>query len=354
MYIASYVPYELEFKRPAGTSRGVLRTKSSCFIRLACTEAPAVVGWGECGPVAGLSIDDRPDFLAQVEDICTTINQGAELATLALEHLPSVAFALECAQLDVQQGGTLRLFDTPWTRGESALPTHGLIWMGSQEDILRQIEQKAQQGYRCIKMKVRALPLTQELQLLRTIRQHFPASEFELRLDANGAWTPNEALRCLELLAQFDVRFLEQPIQPGRFQPDGVAAMATICAQSPIALGLDEELIGINLGGIESLLDEIRPQHLVLKPTQLGGLAATEAWIAAAETRGIEWWINSALESNVGLNAICQWLSSRDPERVHGLGTGSLYTNNFSGPLRLEGSVLRYDSHRRWNLEPLT
>ncbi|MEZ4661445.1 MAG: o-succinylbenzoate synthase [Caldilineaceae bacterium] len=304
MYHASYYPYVLELRRPAGTSRGPLHTKNTCFIRLARTDAPAVAGWGECGPVAGLSIDDRPDFLAQVDRICTAINRGVEMAALDLTPFPALAFALECAQLDLRRGGKQQLFDTPFTRGECGLPTHGLIWMDAHDGILRQIERKAQQGFRCIKMKVGALPFEAEVALLRAIRQQFPAREFALRLDANGAFSPAAALERLHELAPFDIHFLEQPIKPARMQPNGVEAMAALCAQSPIALGLDEELIGMQVEQIDALLDGVRPQHLVLKPTQLGGLAAAEAWMAAAEARGIQWWINSALESNVGLNAL--------------------------------------------------
>ena len=350
MLTASYFPYVLELRRPAGTSRGTLHTRKTCFIRLARNDAPAVAGWGECGPVAGLSIDDTPDFLERVAHICAEINRGVEINALDLPALPALAFALECAQLDLQRGGQMQLFDTSFTRGESGLPTHGLIWMDAHAGILRQIERKAEQGFRCIKMKVGALPFDEEVRLLCDIRQHFPASEFELRLDANGAFSPAEALARLHELAQFDIHFLEQPIKPARVQPAGVEAMAALCAQSPIALGLDEELIGVNGAQIDALLDSMRPQHLVLKPTQLGGLAATERWMAAAEARGMQWWINSALESNVGLNALCQWLSACDPARVHGLGTGQLYTNNILGPLRLDGHTLWYDPNGSWDL----
>lgn len=350
MYSASYYPYELALRQPAGTSRGTLHSRKTCFVRLVRTDAPDVAGWGECGPVAGLSIDDTPDLLDRVAQVCTEINRGVEMAALDLVPLPALAFALECAQLDLRRGGKQQLFDTEFTRGETGLATHGLIWMDTHDGILRQIERKAQQGFRCIKMKVGALPFDAEVALLRAIRQQFPASEFELRLDANGAFSPADALDRLHELAPFDIHFLEQPIKPARTQPNGAEAMAALCAQSPIALGLDEELIGVQVAQIEALLDGIRPQHLVLKPMQLGGLAAAEAWMAAAEARGIAWWINSALESNVGLNALCQWLSARDAARVHGLGTGQLYVNNIDSPLRLDGCMLRYDPNGRWDL----
>jgi len=345
-------PYILHFKRPAGTSRGTLRIKETFFLRL---ERAGRWGWGECSPVSGLSLDDSPHLPAQLARVSRELTTGVAPARLDLADWPAVAFGVETALLDLYNGGHRRLFDTPFSRGERPLPTHGLIWMDSHAGILRQIADKAERGFRCIKMKVGALPFAQEMALLRDIRRSFPAREFELRLDANGAFAADAALDILQQLAQFDVRFIEQPIRPAGQQAAGRRAMARICASSPIPIALDEELIGLpTTEQRRALLDAVRPQHLVLKPALLGGLRAMNDWATLAEERGIAWWVNSALESNVGLNAICQWVGHRDPNRVHGLGTGQLYTNNIPGPLRLDGAALRYDPAQPWDFRRIT
>ncbi len=340
MLIITLFPFTLHFKRPAATSRGALRVREVVFLR---AERDGVAGWGECGVVPGLSRDDHPDYVDAVASICDQINHGADLAELDLSHLPSVAFGLETALLDLTGGGRQRLFDTPFSRGEAALPTHGLIWMDTPTGLMAQIETKIASGCQVIKLKVGALPFDEELALLRGIRQRWPAGAVELRLDANGAWTLDEALRRLDALAGLAVAFLEQPIRPG--QPE---EMAALCVASPIPIALDEELIAAP--DPLALLETIRPQHIVLKPSLLGGLAICQRWIAAAEGLGVQWWINSLLESNVGLNAIAQWASAFDDGRVHGLGTGQLFSNNVPSPLRLDGCGLRIDPEVGWDL----
>jgi o-succinylbenzoate synthase len=348
----------LYFKRPAGTSRGLLRTKQSYFLRLARQdEADKAAGWGECGPVQGLSVDDRPDLAAQLADVCRLINAGASPERLDLSAWPAISFGLEMARLDLQKGGQRQLFPTSLDKcatefylGQASLPIHGLIWMGSREGILRQVEQKVAQGFTCIKMKVGALDVEQEYHLLAEIRQRFPASQIQLRLDANGAYEAEEAFKLLQRLAEFDIHFIEQPIKAKQWPK-----LAQLCATSPIPIALDEELIGIqHHAQRQALLETIRPQHIVLKPMLLGGFAAAQEWIDLAETLGIGWWINSALESNVGLNALCQWTSFLNTGRIHGLGTGQLYTNNLPSPLRLSGPSLRYEQSAQWDFSPLT
>jgi o-succinylbenzoate synthase len=327
------LPYTLHFKRPAATSRGALRVREVVFLRAVRDGA---VGWGECGVVPGLSRDDRADYVDAVAAVCRQINCGADPAELDLSSLPSVAFGLETALLDLASGGRQRLFDTPFSRGEAALPIHGLIWMDSPAGMLDQIEHKIAQGCRVIKLKAGALPFSEELALLAELRRRWPAGQVELRLDANGAWSPAEALERLQRLAELGVAFLEQPIPPGRPQE-----MAALCTLSPIPIALDEELIAAT--DPISLLAAIRPQHIVLKPSLLGGLAACQAWIDAAQRLRAQWWVNSLLESNVGLHAIAQWTSALDDGRVHGLGTGQLFSNNVSSPLRLDRCGLRID-----------
>ena len=327
-------------------------TKQVVFLAATRADLPDVVGWGECSPMPGLSIDDLSDYVDRVQAVCDAVNTEYDVTELDLTELPSVAFGLETAVRDLQTGGKQRLFDTAFSRGETPLPTHGLIWMDTREGVIEQVEQKAALGCRVIKMKVGALPFEKEHALLKSIRQWFPRHEMELRLDANGAFTPDEALEQLDRLAEFDVAFLEQPIAAGRWQE-----MADLCARSPIPIALDEELIGI--AGAEArlqLMDTIRPQHLILKPSLLGGLAACEAWIDEAERLGSQWWINSLLELNIGLNAICQWTSARQPkevERVHGLGTGQLYANNIPSPLRLDACGLRVDPAGSWDFRSI-
>ena len=340
------IRYTLHFKRPAATSRGALYARQVVFLR---AERDGVTGWGECGTVPGLSVDDHPDYVDTVTRICSEVTRGADQAELDLAPLPSVAFGLEAALRDLANGGRQRLFDTPFSRGEAVLPIHGLIWMGSLTDVLAQVDRKVAQGCRVIKMKVGALPFAEELALLAEIRRRYPPADVELRLDANGAFSVGEAADQLDTLAEFDIAFLEQPIRPGQPQ-----VLAELCARSPIPIALDEELIGVSHPvARRNLLEAIRPQHVVLKPSLLGGLAACEAWIGEAERLGTQWWINSLLESNIGLNAIGQWASALDTTRVHGLGTGRLFANNVPSPLEPVGCGLHLNAELQWDFRPI-
>ncbi len=335
-------PYTLHFARPARTSRGALTTRDVWFVRAWDDAEPAVVGWGEAGPVPGLSRDDRPDFAAACAAHVAAINAGAHPLLLDLDDLPAFAFGLETALFDLYSGGRQQLWPTPFSRGEQSLPTHGLIWMDDAAGMLAQIEAKIAAGFGVIKLKVGALPFADEVALLAEVRRRHPA--VELRLDANGAFAADEALDKLTQLAPLDIAFLEQPIRAGQWD-----ALAEICRMSPIAIALDEELIACyDATARRRLLDAVRPQHLILKPTLLGGLVACEAWAADAIERGIQWWMNSLLESNIGLNAICQWTAKLGGARVHGLGTGRLFTNNAPAPLQLVGARLVVDPGRAW------
>jgi o-succinylbenzoate synthase len=297
----------------------------------------------------GLSLDDRPDYVDAVAQVCAAVTQGVDPGALDLAPLPSVAFGLETALRDLATGGRQRLFDTPFSRGEARLPIHGLIWMGSPAEVLAQVDRKVAQGCRVIKIKVGALPFDEERALLAEIRRRYPPAEIELRLDANGAFAAAEAMERLDALAEFEIAFLEQPIRPGQPQ-----VLADLCARSPIPIALDEELIGVGKPAARRrLLETIRPQHVVLKPSLLGGLAACESWIGEVERIGAQWWINSLLESTLGLNAICQWTSALDTVRVHGLGTGQLFSNNVPSPVRLDGCGLRLDAELQWDFRPI-
>jgi o-succinylbenzoate synthase len=343
---ATYQQHTLVFKKAAGTSRGVLQRKETFFIWLAGRDDPSRVGIGECSPLPGLSLDGGPDFAARLAEVCERINQGDPVAELALAESPALAFGLECALLDWQGGGRRRLFDTDFSAGRAGLPTHGLIWPDDRAGLLRQVRAKVEQGFSCIKLKVGGLDFAEECRLLTDIRRLYPAEQVELRLDANGAFRPDNVLERLQSLAQFQIFALEQPLPPNQ-----VAALAALSLASPIPIALDESLIGVHSAAAKrSLLKTIRPHYLVLKPSLIGGFAAAEEWINLARPLGIGWWVNSMLESNIGLNAICQWTSTFKPGLIHGLGSGRLFTNNIPGPLQLVGAELKYDPGRAWDL----
>ncbi|MBA4303003.1 MAG: o-succinylbenzoate synthase [Sphingobacteriaceae bacterium] len=330
-------PYRLDFKSPAGTSRGVMTQKISWMIVIA--DENGQQGLGECGPLPGLSFDDRPDFGTRLLRLCEQFNQQ-EWATFdeSLLFYPAMRFGFEMALRDYLQGGTRLLFESAFTTAGAPQNINGLIWMGSEAFMQQQIADKLEQGFSCLKMKVGALDFETELGLLKALRQRFPANVLELRVDANGAFSVANAPERMKRLAEMELHSIEQPIKAG--QPE---AMAALCAQNILPIALDEELIGItDADQMDELLDHIKPPFIILKPTLLGGFEACELWIAAAEKRGIGWWVTSALESNVGLNAIAQWTATLNNALPQGLGTGQLYTNNFESPLLVENGKLWY------------
>lgn len=343
-------PYTLRFRKPAPTSRGALTTRNIWFVRAWDDSAPAITGWGEAGPLPGLSRDDRADFGDEAARFCAAFSRtgygAVEDALTAVQGIsaawPSLAFGVETALRDLAGGGQQILWETPFAHGETGLPTHGLIWMDTPEGILRQIKAKVDAGFDVIKMKIGALPFAEEVEILRHVRSAFPG--IELRLDANGAFAPDEALHRLETLAALDIACVEQPVRSGQWE-----VMAGICRRSPIPIALDEELIPV-AGGEQrrALLETVRPHYLILKPALLGGFAACQAWIADGEERGVRWIANSLLESNIGLNAICQWVSAAGSNAVHGLGSGTLFANNIDGPIHLRGARLELDRRREW------
>ena len=343
---AAYTRYDLQFAFPAGTSRGVLTSKETYFIKVWNDDAPHIYGVGECALFRGLSADDRPDYERKLQEVCAGIDR---LDSLDLTGWSSIRFGLETALLDLRHGGVRRICPTPFYDGEQAIVINGLIWMGDKAEMLRRIEEKLQAGFRCIKLKIGAIDFNSELDLLAGIRSRYTSREVELRVDANGAFTPENVRAHLDSLARYDIHSIEQPVRAGQW-----AAMADICRDTPIPVALDEELIGVeDSARKERLLDAIRPQYIVLKPSLVGGLSGASAWIEAAAARGIGWWVTSALESNVGLNAIAQWVSSLAVDMPQGLGTGCLYTNNIPSPLRQSGEALRYDPAGEWNLSSL-
>lgn len=351
---ASFVPYRLQFKFKAGTSRGVLTDKYTSFIKVYAQGNDKVFGLGECGPLKGLSIDDRPDFEQQLQEVCNKlssqdwiIHSPEEIAeTIVPVEFPAIRFGLETALYDLQNGGKRLIMPGSFSAGEEAIPINGLVWMGDKAFMLQQIDQKLAQGYSCIKMKIGAINFEDECRLLEYIRSRYSASVITIRVDANGAFTAEDALQKLEKLASYDLHSIEQPIKQGQIEQ-----MALLCKHTPLPIALDEELIGIHkLEEKQQLLEQIKPQYIILKPTLVGGIKSSKEWISLATQQQIGWWMTSALESNIGLNAISQFTASYQLTMPQGLGTGQLYHNNIPSPLFIEKGNLLYKQEQAWDV----
>lgn len=346
MLKARYFKYILHFKEPSGTSRGIMREKETYFIKVWEEETPEVFGLGECALFRGLSADDRPGYAEMLENVCEHM-AGVDLN--ALESWSSIRFGVEMALADLRNGGKRVFFPSSFSEGRREIEINGLIWMGDRQTMQRRIEEKLKAGFCCIKLKIGAIDFEAEVALLRTIRERFGREEVELRVDANGAFSPEEAMSKLEILSRFDLHSIEQPIWQGQWEQ-----MARLCARTPVPVALDEELIGI-YGPEEkkNLLRTIRPQYIILKPALVGGFQGAGEWISLAGEEHIRWWVTSALESNVGLNALAQWVATLDIVMPQGLGTGQLYTNNIDSPLRQKGSRLYTEREGTWDLEKI-
>lgn len=323
----------LHFKQPAGTSRGVYTERKSWLVEATDGERRGV---GECAPLPDLSCDARSDYAEVLRRFCDDVERTGQLDVEAMRDYPSMLFGLETA-LGMMDGHTL--FDTPFARGEEGIPINGLVWMGSYEEMLARMEQKLEQGFRCVKLKIGAIDFESELEMVKKIRQRFSHHDVEIRLDANGGFKFEEALYKLELLSQYVVHSIEQPIRQGQW-----ANMAELCRDAPLPIALDEELIGVNDPDTKrQLLNIIKPAYIILKPSLHGGMSGCREWIAAARDMGIGSWITSALESNVGLSAIAQFCSEVYGPHIsmpQGLGTGQLFTDNIPMPLEIRGDKL--------------
>jgi o-succinylbenzoate synthase len=335
--------YQLKFRQPAGTSRGVYTTRNAWYVLLSSEEYPDKWGIGECAPLPGLSCDDIPEYEDILRSICRQTEENGGIDAAFLRPYPSILFGLETAFRQYETG-SFRLWDTPFSRGEEGIPINGLIWMGDYRNMAEQIERKLKDGFRCIKLKIGAIHFDEELALLQSIRSRFPAKEITLRVDANGAFSPGEALDKLQQLADLNIHSIEQPVRAGQWD-----VLARLVAETPIPIALDEELIGWNRREDKCrLLETIRPQYIILKPSLHGGINGCREWIDEAERLHIGWWITSALESNIGLNAIAQWTATVLPhspvESFQGLGTGGLFTNNINMPLEVKGDCLWFDT----------
>jgi o-succinylbenzoate synthase len=350
---ASYHKKTFQFNFKARTSRGLMREKTSWFIKVWDDTAPHIVGIGECGPLPGLSIDDKPDFEQTLKETLDklTSTQRQHTNTSTLQHIsppgyPSITFGLETALLDLQNGGKRVIFDNEFVKGKP-IPINGLIWMGDLDFMLHQISDKVSQGFTCIKLKVGGLNFDKECDVLEYIRKRFFREELTIRLDANGAFKTDEVLFKLAELAKFKIHSIEQPIKPG------LPVMEELCKKSPIPIAFDEELIGIEGDEKMALLKRLMPAYIILKPTLHGGMQGCREWIAIAEQLGIGWWITSALESSIGLNAISQFTASYPLTMPQGLGTGAIYENNIASPLQVSRGHIRYDASKNWELGEL-
>ena len=334
---ATYKKYILNFKRPSGTSRGVLTVKETWFIKI---EDGNNFGYGECGILRGLSIDDRPDYEAKLKWACENIHLGKNELWEALIEFPSIQFGIEMAFQSLKNENEFELFSSAFTKGEDAIAINGLIWMGEKDFMKSQIEDKLRSGFNCIKMKIGAIDFDTEIELLKYIRSQYSAEEIELRVDANGAFDPKNALEKLKRLSELKLHSIEQPIKQGNWEE-----MAKLCAETPLPIALDEELIGVfDVTKKKTLLQTIQPQYLIFKPSLIGGFKGTQQWIDLAENNNIGWWNTSALESNIGLNAISQFTYEKNVT----MPPGNLYTNNVESPLEVKNGQISYNPGLNW------
>ncbi|MCD8440455.1 o-succinylbenzoate synthase [Tenacibaculum finnmarkense] len=341
MIQATYHKHLLNFKQASGTSRGILRTKETWFIIL---KKDGKTGIGECGLFRGLSIDDVPNYEEKLQWFCANINQGLEKLLVEATCFPSIQFGLEQAFLSLKAENKFELFPSNFTNGTENIPINGLIWMGDKSFMQQQIKDKLQQGFNTIKMKIGAIDFETEIGLLKSIRKEFSSEEITLRVDANGGFTPKDALEKLQRLSELDIHSIEQPIKQGQWQE-----MANLCEKTPLPIALDEELIGVFTSEEkEKCIQTIKPQYIILKPSLVGGFKGSEQWISIAKKYDADNWITSALESNIGLNAIAQFTQTLKNPLPQGLGTGSLFTNNFESPLEVSNGSLGYNSKIAW------
>ena len=342
MLLAKYKKYNLQFRNPATTSRATMLEKETYFIKIWDETNPNIYGIGECAIFRGLSADDDVNYEAHLKRICDNINQ---ISPKEIEQ-SSIRFGVETALNDLANNGQRIIFNSNWLDGYNPIPINGLVWMGNQSEMLNRIIEKIEAGFSCIKLKIGGIDFNKEIKLLRFIRGNFSADDLQIRLDANGAFAPENALEYLDKLSKYSIHSIEQPIKQGQW-----SAMAEICQKSPIPIALDEELIGINEFSLkEKMLSTIKPHYIILKPSLCGGFLGSNEWIELANKHSIGWWITSALESNIGLNAIAQWVATLNTKMPQGLGTGNLYINNIPSPICQIDDVLTYDKNLSWQI----
>ena len=341
---AAYQKYTLDFKIPSGTSRGILHNKDTFFLII---KENGKLGIGECSLFSGLSIDDRPDYENKLQWACDHIQLGKDQLYDQLRAYPSIQIGIETAFKSLESSNLFDLFPSKFTKSEKSISINGLVWMGTLDFMKNQIKDKLSQGFNCIKIKIGAINFLSELELIKLIRKEFSSSEIEIRVDANGAYSFSEALEKLKRLSDFELHSIEQPIKQGQWQE-----MARLCEESPLSIALDEELIGVFEEPKKyDLLNTIKPQYIILKPSLIGGFEGSDQWIRLAKKHATDWWITSALKSNIGLNAIAQYTYSKNNNNPQGLGTGSLFNNNIPSPLEVCNGNLNYNINKKWNLD---
>ncbi|RZT95433.1 o-succinylbenzoate synthase [Ancylomarina subtilis] len=346
MLVSDFHYYPLDFKRPSGTSRGILTKKEAWIVRIWDEQNPEIKGIGECSIIRGLSSDDRENYEDKIHEVCQNIDKIENYFISDLTEWPSLYFGFEMALRDLRNGGKRLLFDSDFTNNEAQIPINGLVWMGDKAYMQQQVQEKIDTGFNCIKLKIGAINFDEELSIIQSIREKFSAKEIEIRVDANGAFHPDDAINKLKALADFDIHSIEQPIKAGNWE-----AMAELCKITPLPIALDEELIGIyKLEDKIELIRQIQPQYIILKPSLVGGFKGSQEWIDIANKNAIPWWATSALESNIGLNAIAQWVYTLNNPMPQGLGTGQLFTNNIESPLEVTEGHLIYNQSKKWDL----
>jgi o-succinylbenzoate synthase len=338
---ANYKRHLLQFIRPGGTSRGVLTQKETWFLTI---REENRTGIGECALFRGLSTDDLPNYEEKLQWVCRNIESGLDFLLGELTAFPSIRFGLEQAFLSLESGDPYLLYPSAFTRSEAPIPINGLIWMGDRKYMESQLDQKIAMGFRCLKLKIGAIDFETEMDILQGIRARYSSDVVELRVDANGAFGKEDAFQKLDQLSTLGIHSIEQPVKPGQHE-----LMKELCKSGLVDIALDEELIGVfSETKKRELLQIIQPRYIILKPSLLGGYRSSEEWITLAGEMGIDWWVTSALESNVGLNAIAQWAFTLGNNMPQGLGTGQLFANNVDSPLEVEGGKLWYRKDRKW------
>ena len=343
MFEATSIKYDLVFKKPSGTSRGILYKKPSWFIKIYKKNNFEVFGIGECGPIDGLSVDNISEISGKLNEVTSNIN---EYKQIDITRFPSIKFGLETAFKDLKNNGTRTIFKNGFSKGLKSIKINGLIWMGDPISMKNQITDKLNLGFSCLKLKIGALKFEDELNIIKSIRSEFNKNDLEIRVDANGAFKYDSAMEKLDKLHKLDLHSIEQPIEVNQFEK-----MRYLCEKSPLPIALDEELIKPRTKEEKiQLINFLKPHFLVLKPSLLGGFNETKQWINIAEKQKIKWWITSALESNIGLNAIAQYCCEFDLNMPQGLGTGNIYNNNIGSPLALKNDYLSYNINKGWSL----
>jgi o-succinylbenzoate synthase len=346
---ASLSKHQLLFKKPATTSRGSYKHRTIWLLKVWNPLFPDTFGLGECAPLTGLSIDDIPEYEDKLKDLVQAINKGKNIENFDFKLFPSIKFGIETALLDLRNGGKQHIFMNFYTIGKQGIPINGLVWMSSLKEMKEEAIEKIESGFECIKIKIGAHDFEKECELLASIRKHKKGKNTILRLDANGAFTPKNALEKLNILSQYNIHSIEQPIKPKQTKE-----LKKLCIESPIPIALDEELIGINdPEEMKDLLTFVQPQYIVLKPNLVGGFIQSDEWIKAAESLKIGWWLTSALESNVGLNAIAQYAASKHNTQHSGLGTGKLFEDNFTPYTKIINGFLWRDMGQAISDNPL-